>query len=491
MPLPDTPLPFGTPAQLDFLSRLSDGFDEVTRRFLAYVFMRTERRLWKRILDPGDYELDRIRLPRSWIDRHFRGADSQGLFREKILDKERYNQESGTPYGFRPYDTRLLDLFVEAGRVRVSSGVPRFVNLYTGGVYRGRVKSRLRTESDGKLPPLVHSAIRAVGPGRFDAAAIESHLDQLRENACGSGLYDRQRARLRHLNDERCYRALFLQGATRESGDVWSYMPAYAAQSTGRVGQRGGGLQNASRAMKEAAYSRIPGVRNYDLKSSQPRILVVLLDEAGIPSRWLRDYATNPYAKERSAAAVGVPVDTWKKCINALLMGAQLRSPSQVRHTRGNALVRAVTQAASGQDAFREAYGRLYAHVSEVADDLARWHDYLVGPYLDVHGRQNNRDGKVYVKNRVGAQFVASGPGISRRLHGLKSKLAAHLLQGREAAFTHTVAAAAETSGFSVLSHEHDGLVVQGKVPESVVEEAARVADLPLTLVDFVEKSLV
>ena len=73
----------------------------------------------------------------------------------------------------------------------------------------------------------------------------------------------------------------------------------------------------------------------------------------------------------------------------------------------------------------------------------------------------------------------------------LKARLAAFLLQGREAAFTHALTASSDKYGFRVISHEHDGVVVIGTVPEAAVDEAADAARLPDDLVDFVAKPFV
>ncbi len=73
----------------------------------------------------------------------------------------------------------------------------------------------------------------------------------------------------------------------------------------------------------------------------------------------------------------------------------------------------------------------------------------------------------------------------------LKARLAAFLLQGREAALMHTLAASADEYGFRVLSHEHDGLVVAGDVPPEAVEAAASAARIPMDLVDLEEKPFV
>ena len=52
--------------------------------------------------------------------------------------------------------------------------------------------------------------------------------------------------------------------------------------------------------------------------------------------------------------------------------------------------------------------------------------------------------------------------------------MAAHLLQGREALYIHTLTTLAPKYGFEVISNEHDGLVTIGEIPKAAQAEARR-----------------
>jgi hypothetical protein len=85
------------------------------------------------------------------------------------------------------------------------------------------------------------------------------------------------RAKYRRLNDEMCFISVLNQNpvpAPEIGPGVWKVIQPYRAQMSGRVGIIGGGLQTCSREMKMAAFSRVPGLRNWDLKGSQPAILI-------------------------------------------------------------------------------------------------------------------------------------------------------------------------------------------------------------------------
>ncbi len=72
-----------------------------------------------------------------------------------------------------------------------------------------------------------------------------------------------------------------------------------------------------------------------------------------------------------------------------------------------------------------------------------------------------------------------------------RARLAAFVLQGREAAFVHALAASAKEFGFVVLSHEHDGLAVQGEIPDAAIARAATAAGLPPERLVLEEKPFV
>lgn len=484
-----------TPAQYDLLVQVTADVDpkrrDATRRFLAHLIDSTLSRMGRHH-DGAEYDRGKVPVHHRFIEKHFRGADWRALMDGYVIDVQRYDAENGVPRRFG-VDERLVDRFIDAGRVRVGEASPRGsalrrrVLLMTGQPSGRQVKSDKRTGSDNAFPPLVRAAIDAIGPSPFNAEATEAHLGRL-EDACrdASGA-ERRRARFRLLNDERCYAALFDQRAARGAGPLWTYSPAYTVQRTGRLAQKGGGLQSCSRAMKAAAYEGVADLRNYDLKSSQPRILITLMEEAGLEAAWLRRYGAAPEAKEKAAGYVGVSVDAWKRCLCAVLMSARVPMPGQLDYSQG--AIKRVLREDAGSEGLHGVYGRFQRLIRDLSAELGAWHDFLVDTYVEVNGKRNNADGAVYVRNEVGMPMAVAGMGAPTARHELKARLAAHLLQGREVAFTHRVAAASAEAGFRVVSHEHDGLVTIGEVPAETIEEAAEGARLPVDTVAFEEKA--
>ena len=482
----------GPPAQLELTDRLvnghpgSDAEREATRRFLVHVLESQARRRFRRHDDGPDYEREVVRVPSTFIKAHFRGANWEWLRDERVFSDVRRYEVGRRARGFT-VERRALAQYLEAGRVRVDDRPTRRVDLLTGKPTTRQVRSDKNDANRNPYPPLVRGAIDAVGPAVFDAAAVERHLARL-DDEVGAARGGDAAVRRRLENDERCYKALYEQNSEVLGGGLVEYRPAYAVQRTGRLGQKGGGLQSASRAMKAAAYGGLPDVRNYDLRSSQAHILVALMREAGIEPRWLARYGAAWDAKRRAAEVVGVSVDAWKASLYAVLMSAWVPTPNQLAFSREGAVRRTIERDV-GPDGLDVAYRRFHGLIGGLVSELAAWHDHIVGPYVDAHGRFNPKTRSTYVENAVGMTMAVRGPGAPASPHELRARTAAFFLQGREAALVHRIAAEAGAD-FRVYSHEHDGLVVEGRVPPSVVARAARGADLPGDLVQWEEKPL-
>ncbi len=491
----------GTMAQFALLMALTVGSPRNTWRLLLHIL--TSRRISEFVSSSGvDETLAEIEwledgpgssgddgpfipVPAKFIERHFRGADWQWLADAGLIEVRPYSRARHRCREFRASLNVRVE-FAMLGLTAETLTAGGLVNLVTGRKTARRVKSSPTTPSGNALPTLVRAAMDAVTWSLFCPAAIERHLDDLWQaaEATPEGPL-KVSARARWVSDDSCYRAVLAQGGHTVVGDpdgLMRYRPALAMQRTGRLGQKGGGLQSASRRMKTAAYTGVPGFVNYDLKASQARILIVLLGEAGIDASWLTSYAQT--GKEAAAAYVGISVDAWKTALYAVLMGARIPTVGQVHASHGSVV--AAIRGAVPPDAFVPTYTRFWDYTAGLRLTLGTWHRWLDTDYLAANGRPNV-NGKTYITNQVGA--VQAVEDLSGHAYKRKAQLAAFLLQGREAAFTHALAASSVEFGFRVLSHEHDGLAVQGVITVSAVIRAAQVAGLPLHLVELVEKA--
>ena len=494
----------GTHAQLDVVrdavagAHLDRREQRKAERFLVHLLVSSER--------DGDGS---VPVPAKLIEREFRNLSWPFLEEAGVIQVAPYDRHRGRCREFAAAP-EVRGRFFEAGPTASVVAEDCLYDLVSTRPTSRRVKSDRRTPSGNPLPPLLRSAIDAFGEVPVDVHAIERHLGRLHAlmDAAEEGPA-KVAAEGRYYNDLRCYHAVLAQGARPLDPDnpdgLWVYRPAYRPQRFGRLSQKGGGLQSCSTAMKAVAYHAwfadpaahpdphaspaLQPVRNKDLRASQPRLLVVLLREAGLDPSWLVAYGERPAAKHEAAAFVGIPVDAWKTALNAMLMGG--RVPSVEQATRSESEIVVAVREAVSPDAFGATYRRFLDYTAPLRAVLARWHRWLVTVYVPGNARLNNADGKRYLTNEAGAKVAVEDLMEEGKPWKLKARLAAFLLQGREAALMHALAASAAEYGFRVLSHEHDGLVVAGEVPEAAVEAAARIARVPMDLVDLVDKPFV
>ena len=425
-------------------------------------------------------------LERDFSRASWRELDAAGLL-DLVVPYDRFRGRSRAFRISPSFRRRFLEGGLTARRLHAEG----MYDLWTGRPTRRTVKRERKTPGGNALPALPRAAMDAIARGVVNARALEAHLARLAQDAdVAPAGREREAALGRYLADLRVYQAFLTQGARpvdpADPEGVLANVPAFRVQRFGRLGVKGGGMVNLSRAGKAAAYSGISCVRNFDLASSQPRILVACLDEAGLDPGWLGTYATAPGAKGDAARAVGVDVATWKRAAYPLLMGGRAPTPAQARRSSG-AIVTAIRDGVGDGD-YLEAYARFYEYTAEPRAVLDGWHRWLLDEYVPAHARRNNLDGKRYLTNAAGAKVAVEDLASPRQLWRLKGQLSAFVLQGREAALVHTLVTFGPEYGYETVSHEHDGVVTLGEVPQEAVVRSAAAAQLPLELVELVEK---
>jgi len=416
--------------------------------------------------------------------------------RDGLLEKIPHDRARGRCAEYRVSDA----IMTEYNRLirRHVEGV--LVNLFTSKPTTRKHRSKVTDDNNNALPDLVKTAIRAIDVGYCNEPAVLDHLAALKsdyqdaravreqldlDEKSGTDAYEaalaKERVALnRYTHDLACYETMKKQKTRQISPSVFEYQTAYRMQMSGRLAQIGGGAQSASRQMKEAIYTGIDDLHNYDIKSSQVYVLIEQLTRARIEAGWLRTYASTPDAKHVYAAKAGISVDSWKSILYALFMGATL--PKNI--TSSDGVVRNTLEAEAGQDRLEAAYSRLRGILEPLyRDALKLWRTYLLDSWLELKAYRGHA-GRRYVKNAVGVRFCVDDVANP---YELKKKLAAFLLQGREAAFIHTLTGYADEYGFQVISNEHDGLVTIGSIPTEAINRAKRVQDMDY--VRFVEKS--
>lgn len=365
--------------------------------------------------------------------------------------------------------THLRSLKAEADAAREaweSEGSPEFVS----GVEEAIDASGIR-ENAGAVAALVEAWEKENGEPRTEAYR------------------EYQRLRFRYLNDASCLTALLRQrGEETDQPGIFRYRLAYRHQTSGRAGQIGGGLQSCSREMKAANYrglgesSEVPDVRNYDLVASQPSFLVELFEEANemgggeldkrpLDPSWMVAYLkAGSNAKEGWARRVGVSVKTWKTVLISLLMGATL--PKKPEASDGSVVrcLRENEPSCSTPQGLAKTFRKLADALRPLEQEIRRWHRWTDSALVERVGVTCGKTERA-VHNAAGETYIWDREAPA---HRRRRELAAHLLQGKEAAFILHLIGLADDHGFEVIAHEHDGLVTIGSIPEEAVEEAAR-----------------
>ena len=507
-------LPPVTRAQFDLLDAAA-GHHAPTRRFLLFVVANQ--------LDPR-WTTRRPGVGPMWVDaeskfaeKHFRGADWRrlaGVSNERelgsvdfpSLDEEgRHGGAVLKRLGYRRGQCRsfcvspsFLRAFLQAGIGTVERAPSAtVVDVASGHGVRRVAHSRTYDGNRKKYPPLVDDVLRELTEGRFDARAVEEHLAASEAALRGALQGSASRSERRHQNDPLCYDAVLRQRPRHVGGGVYAYPLAYTVASTGRISQRGGGLQSASGAMKAAAYRSLPGVRNYDLASSQLVVLEQEMREAGLEAHHVRQYLEQPSLRADAASYVGVEEKHFKEALYAVLFGSPLQKPEHVTAERVAGLLRrskvvrvlweSVWESVVGTEWTGEryaggevrrwveqTYARFYGVVALVAAEVAPWRRYIVEELAPETGTRWR--GELLLPNRLGMRLnlsrIESVPARRRRA-------AAHILQGREAMLVHDLTLRLLARGVPVVANEHDGLVVLGEVPAADVEAAKETAGLP------------
>lgn len=380
-------------------------------------------------------------------------------------------------------------------------------------------------QNKNRLPSLVLGARQALKYGYFNLVSLREYLSEAESSLTAAvdtqkgasipphraNFEDPDWLRARLDNDIMCYAAILRQKPELLTGSTYRYGLAYAVQKSGRISQVGGGAQSCSREMKQALYrdlEGLPPVFNYDLKSSQAYILRAMMTEAEIDTSWLDDYLASD--KSLYADQVGISIPAWKSAFYSTVMGADL-APSLSFKKRNSAMADIFydefyapgrlfdrleagigkVEGLGGPETIRqaeEAYQRFREVVNPFHQQLRKWKEMLKATLVDHHGKPN-RAGRS-VTNAVGVHMSwtreVEESGSEKAALG---KLAAFVLQGKEAAFIHRLTAALPEHQVMPISNEHDGLVTLGAIPAGLIDRVREQENMPYA--ELVEKNFV
>ena len=400
------------------------------------------------------------------------------------------------------------------------------VNLKTGTRMREtRKHNLLPRDSHYKTPKLVKDSIKAISPCTFDPKYSGLLVRALRKVVRKSKVQlekkkkrpvclrhpDKvlgfvRRAEKQHFRIEQKYQnlrisqatilgqqPLLLESTSTKNNHLYSYLAAYEPQVSGRLTEKGGGLQNASRVFKWLCFRDVPNTFNYDLRASQANILSRELHDCGIDNSWIREYLKDKNAKQTYAKLIGTDTGTWKACLYSTIMGAEAVS------TFGAAYEVLLEYFDGCRESTDEAHRKYLKHADGLIRCCEQWRENIfVGKnkkyiYMTSGFRfwQNsigmkhkeyglNRSGELVLMESVYENKQAPDSDDVKpitnknKISKLKRQLAAFMLQGAESGFIHnlTLLCAAHSPEIMVLRNEHDGIICNNVIPEQLIIEA-------------------
>jgi len=452
----------------------TEGMNADTRNFINHVTVSTIQRLNKRNSSLS------IPVSSTLLKRELRRA--RIFDAEKLLTIRPYSYHDGLCREFEVQSWYLDGFIATSARLMALEYLQvEKVNLFSGKRARAVAKSVFYDDNRHAEAATIINAIKTIERNRcrFNLPAIEEHLSgmaEVREKALRDFGEDSQKYQSengRYINDYCCSRAVLDQQPLRVGGsDIYEYTPAYSVASTGRIQHSGGGFQSCSRRMKQAAYSGISELRNYDLKGSQLAVLVQELIDAELDPTWLVDYLSASDGKYVYSAKAGMSVERWKQCVLALCMGARMPKSTSYGQARFNSVLGALLEEADNDLSRAERIRKRFADVvAPLLRELGRWHSYLIREFIQRNQQQSKRG--TYIKNKVGKRLYLDDLSLKGEARKAKSQMAAFLLQGQEAAFIHALTVLGPEYGFRPISNEHDGLVVIGEIAKAAERKAA------------------
>lgn len=333
----------------------------------------------------------------------------------------------------------------------------REVDLFTGKPVKRASVSVKKNEKGVLEPSLIRDVIDSITECRFNWAAIKAVIrGRKAEMEVVKHAGDPRSYQGQYLNDYYCFKAVRRQQPVYLEHGIFWYRPPYRTQKTGRIGHLWGGLQSCSQEMKHAAYIGIPNYY-YSLRASQSFGLKQQYEAVGLNTSWLETYLKDREVGKAYAEALNISEDDFKLAFSAAVSGSYWdESDDSVYKILSWTYPEPVDTV--------EILNHFLTLIAPM--QLDRWHQLLENHYYTFSGYKQK--GKRYLHNPTGKTLCVDNIHPTAR----PRELAAFVLQGQEAAFTHWICLLGLKYGYQVMSHEHAGVITLGEVPEAAIAEA-------------------
>lgn len=251
-------------------------------------------------------------------------------------------------------------------------------------------------------------------------------------------------------------------GRIKARNTFMDYLPAYRVSPSGRVSAIAGGFQSMTREAKHQC-SINTEIKNWDIKNCQIQCLQHEFQRFGIDTSWVDAYLKNNDSKNEMSDRIGVDVHSWKSMLYSLTLGGKTNLVtvggfSSISNVLINALCAdAKNPTANELDRVRAAHREFELATAGLKASLSEWKDKLVENHSHIH------KGVKHWKNSCGKSFVFNP---NQQLPKNKRVLAAHMIQGMEAYFIHTLTVKAKSFDVKVVDNEYDGVRVLGDLSD-------------------------
>jgi hypothetical protein len=427
---------------------------------------------------------------------NWRLLEEANLIERRIINEQghTYSQELGLSNEFRitePVYSLILNSYPTT--IDEWKAIERY-EVITNKKTTAKVKNITKDSKGQSTPKLLINAMKSFKPCPYNVTNVLAHLEATKDQPS----YD---------NDLRCHSTIMNQQVEELDKDLIKYQAYYKKQDTGRLSELFGNLQTCSRAMKAAALEGIEDIKNYDLESSQVLLLVQFFEAANINCDWLKNYLNKD--KQQFADFVGVSKDCWKQLLLTLIMGGYLpdkiltnkvkleriseieqlikndiKNLSKVKEITNNSIgIYLLKEFKGNYSASKAALINLRQVLGELNKHLSEWHNWLIEKHIPLVSVTNQYGQSI--SNKTGITFDLEPYKVNgiwtkdkKEMSELKSRLAAFLLQGAEAAFIHSLTYLSNNYDFDCLNNQHDGLITYGEIPKEAIEQAIQQSGL-------------
>jgi hypothetical protein len=447
----------------------SKGFNAAEQTFGAHVYTSLKRQRERREEGgiPVSYSLRRKRLY---------GSRMPVLTRVFAYKDHSIALHRCREYNFKePYASEVAAMLSVSTEEYIAS--PQ-VEFHSGRTAKKITAGRIfRDANDNPEPDGLQAVWNAMRqPVPINRKNGERHLEVLKvrmEKAAidfGIGSPQHTAASNRYWNDRFCFLALCDQ-IVYSQGDISFVVPIYRAASTGRLIWVGGGFQNASKAMKQALISDIPGynIQNWDFANCHPYIAVQLLeDKLGFEPGHLWSYVEN---RAKLAQQAGMSEKNFKRANLALINGASMpTSITRNPYTKNSVLDYIIEEAGDDKRKVKQVLQGFAEVTAGLRQEVAAMHDYLRKEWLMSKGERKGRGGVPTVRNDIGKAMP-----ISKFTTG---ELVSHYLQGCEQKIANALIVETVKAGGRIISHEFDGFTAADVDPRRHLDTAKDVTGI-------------